>query len=66
MLWTLISPDNIPLKSGQYTINRGDASLINEISILGDFAIWADEPLSLRILADPARPKEYNEPWLSG
>jgi Holliday junction resolvase len=59
--WSLLSPDAIPLCSGQYTIKRIDALCIDEMYDLGDFAFWTETPLIARMMIDRSKPHRIDQ-----
>jgi hypothetical protein len=54
--WTLISVDKLPLNKGKRSINMIEAIKMNELAVLADFMIGTRPPITMRLVADPAKP----------
>jgi hypothetical protein len=60
-LWTLVSAKHIPRENGQGYLDIKKAMKINEMADLGDMQIGTKPPLIIRILTDPAKPRDVDE-----
>jgi hypothetical protein len=56
-MWMLNSPNHYKMHGGKATISIGEAMMANEMHLLGDRMIGTKFPLSLRIVADPDKPR---------
>ena len=59
-MWTLVDAKHF-IKKGHYSITLPEALKINEMSLLGDHMVATVPPLSLRLYADPDKPRSVEE-----
>lgn len=64
-LWTLISVERFPYRSGAYSINMLEAVKINEMAALGDISVGTTPPLELRFIADTTKQRTVDDKGLA-
>ena len=58
--WSLLDPAQIPQRSGQYSIEAIESMYINEMKMIGDFALVTPTPILVRVEIDRAAPQEFD------
>jgi len=60
-LWTLIDATHFISENSDYSITMPEAIKRNEMNLLGDHMVGTVPPLSLRLYADPNKPRSIEE-----
>lgn len=60
-IWTLVDSTKLLRNGDDHYLNLGEAFARSEMATLGDCMVGTVPPLSLRLYADPAKPREIDE-----